>query len=516
MLGYGQPDRARDAAYNTSTTCVGHFSGRCRDSKGLPLLKTDALILGGHSGGPVLNRVGKVVGWNFKSLMNLSGGLRVFQRYAGWDGVHLEDGFTGRIDIPSGLNAFRPINECIRALNGLTLLDEDARRNLQGAIPKETHILGEGRDFDSRVERSLHRLQGRVAPASPARQLISLPQNHFLKTSKLHTTHNSVAHCAVSILMTPHDPTTIALTKASEYHTGTRTWIFDALVAWRAGRHKVFMLLGAAGVGKSVVLAELARLGGAIVQDRSTEVTPWTDTIMALHFFQHDDDHRRSAKVALKSIAEQLCRKLPAYRKALEEKELDRAEMEKCSLSTFFSRVLEEPLRGVLDDSADPLVVILDGLDECSEERELFDVIESQWHKLPLRLVLSSRCDGVVNKQEVLDRFRVEPKVLDANDEQNIADVRSYLEAKLKPLVVPKDYSAAVEELLERSEGLFLYLHFVEEEFEHLAELVRHGVDGRGLPTLDDVLRRNFPIGLNGVYKDWFARFHARVASIFF
>ena len=99
------------------------------------------------------------------------------------------------------------------------------------------------------------------------------------------------AHAVLPILKTNHNLTEIALSKASEYHLGTRAWIFDKLNAWHADpspkRSQVFALLGAAGVGKSVALAELTRLGGAItVQGRDTATTPWTDTVAALHFFQ--------------------------------------------------------------------------------------------------------------------------------------------------------------------------------------------------------------------------------------
>ena len=69
LLGYGQ-SLSGEGAERTSTTMRGHYAG-CYSSKGqVPgskqsgdWLKVDVTILSGHSGGPVVNRVGEVVGW---------------------------------------------------------------------------------------------------------------------------------------------------------------------------------------------------------------------------------------------------------------------------------------------------------------------------------------------------------------------------------------------------------------------------------------------------------------------
>ena len=64
MLGYGQ-DRADSGkgAERTATTMRGHFAGRYESNASGHWLKVDVRILSGHSGGPVVNCVGEVVGW---------------------------------------------------------------------------------------------------------------------------------------------------------------------------------------------------------------------------------------------------------------------------------------------------------------------------------------------------------------------------------------------------------------------------------------------------------------------
>mmetsp|Transcript_49793 Transcript_49793/g.138024 ORF Transcript_49793/g.138024 Transcript_49793/m.138024 type:complete len:282 (-) Transcript_49793:117-962(-) len=67
LLGYGQPSTGHTS---TVTPTRGIFSGRYIDESGRRTgewLKTDALLLSGHSGGPALNRIGEVIGWSVRS-----------------------------------------------------------------------------------------------------------------------------------------------------------------------------------------------------------------------------------------------------------------------------------------------------------------------------------------------------------------------------------------------------------------------------------------------------------------
>ena len=69
MLGYGQ-NASGSGAEQTATTMRGHYAG-CYSSNGqVPgslqsgdWRKVDMTILSGHSGGPIVNRIGEVVGW---------------------------------------------------------------------------------------------------------------------------------------------------------------------------------------------------------------------------------------------------------------------------------------------------------------------------------------------------------------------------------------------------------------------------------------------------------------------
>ena len=85
LLGYGQAGRGGPPA---ATNTRGVFAGACEHPITGHWLRTDALMLSGHSGGPLLNRRGEVVGWSVRS---------------GFDKVLNGDGFYA-----AGLNEVRP------------------------------------------------------------------------------------------------------------------------------------------------------------------------------------------------------------------------------------------------------------------------------------------------------------------------------------------------------------------------------------------------------------------------
>ena len=67
MLGYGQEAGTGAGQERTSTVTRGVASGGFLSTKTGRWLKTDVVVLSGHSGGPMVNRSGEVVGWAVQS-----------------------------------------------------------------------------------------------------------------------------------------------------------------------------------------------------------------------------------------------------------------------------------------------------------------------------------------------------------------------------------------------------------------------------------------------------------------
>lgn len=64
LLGYGRAGRGGPPS---ATNTRGVFAGRCEHPQTGSWLRTDALMLSGHSGGPLLNGRGEVIGWSVRS-----------------------------------------------------------------------------------------------------------------------------------------------------------------------------------------------------------------------------------------------------------------------------------------------------------------------------------------------------------------------------------------------------------------------------------------------------------------
>ncbi|CAK9014138.1 Vegetative incompatibility protein HET-E-1, partial [Durusdinium trenchii] len=325
------------------------------------------------------------------------------------------------------------------------------------------------------------------------------------------------------------DPLQVAREKSALYVEGTRAWALDEFRAW-ANRSasvwasdRVLVFVGPAGFGKSVLMARicdengllddddgadeassparkkkrrsiplLSMLGGKKTQEQTVV------KVRAAHFFKHDDQQACDLKTCLLSMANQLAAVLPAYREEIAK--LDKNEiLHGLGPAVLFDRLIAEPMSKVPEPS-ERVVVLLDALDEVTEADRgvLLHIVRNLWHtKTPewLGLVLSTRPEDPI--RDTLEVFR--PTVLQLDDERNLADLRHFLETRLRRHLahVDRDLERAVEILAERAEGLFLYAYFVDQT------LVGRESKVASLEELEEV----FPDGgIDDMYQSYFSR----------
>ncbi len=260
-----------------------------------------------------------------------------------------------------------------------------------------------------------------------------------------------------------------------------RQWLFDAVENWRRNTtldSRLFWIQGAPGVGKSAFAAQLTHTRG--------------DTVIAAQFCEWDKPDHRDAKRVVCSLAFQLATRLPDYRKLLltlpEITELDRK-----NPSELFQYLLVDPLRHVINGGRQRYLIVIDALDEAGEvERNpLVEMLARDAQLLPdwLGVVVTSRPEFDVK----ISLQALNPFPIDTASDSNRADIRDYLRRELAaPLQDRVDGDHLIEQILEKSEGVFLYV-------ERLC---------------DDVLRGNlvldhpeqFPQGLGGIFCQYFQR----------
>jgi hypothetical protein len=260
-----------------------------------------------------------------------------------------------------------------------------------------------------------------------------------------------------------------------------RDWLFDAIEQWRTAADRasrLFWIVGEPGVGKSAFAAHLTHFG--------------RDKVIAAQFVEWDKPDHRSAQRVIRSITFQLATRLPEYRKLLltlpEIKELDQKDP-----AELFDYLLANPLRTTIAGGRERHLIVIDGLDEAGEadHNPLVEMLSRNAQRLPdwIGLVLTSRPESAVKTP----LQGLNPSVLDTRTEANRNDICDYLRHELTlQLESRPDADRLVMQILEKSEGLFLYVERFCDDLQ------------RGHLSLDRP--EQFPQGLGGVFCQFFDR----------
>jgi len=265
-----------------------------------------------------------------------------------------------------------------------------------------------------------------------------------------------------------------------------RTWLFDSVERWRSGsddgaagsQSRLFWITGDPGVGKSAFAAQLTHTR--------------SDAVIAAQFVEWDKPDHRDAGRVIRSLAFQFATRLPDYRKLLltlpEIAELDRKDP-----AELFDYLLANPLRSVIGGGRERQLIVIDALDEAGEagRNPLVEMLARHATRLPdwLGLVVTSRRESAVKAP----LQGLNPFVLDTQTEANRADLRDYLRRQLAPqLHARSDADPLVEQILEKSEGVFLYV-------ERFCDDVQKNHLSLDRPE-------QFPQGLGGIFYQWFQR----------
>ena len=304
-----------------------------------------------------------------------------------------------------------------------------------------------------------------------------------IRQSQLHTDQEDEILKKLAKVDTQRDVTDYA----ARYLQGTRESFFAKVETWlddASSPNRVMVISGNAGMGKSVLAAEMCR--------RMQE----TGRLSGSHFCHHDKVRHRNPKVMLQSLACHLSCNLPEYKKALVE-QLRRnlgAEINDLEVGDLFELLFEEPLSRVTEPGFISLVV-LDALDESEYQgrNDLLDVIAKHFKKLPhwLRFLVTTRpeiniCDSLKD---------LKPLLLEPNDEENLKDIGLYFERNLSGLFEAENREMVLKDLVEKSEGVFLCAQF-------LVDFIKTNCSTLTLEELEKTL----PSGISSVYECYFQR----------
>ncbi|KAF5838041.1 WD40-repeat-containing domain protein [Dunaliella salina] len=281
---------------------------------------------------------------------------------------------------------------------------------------------------------------------------------------------------------------------------GTRQWLFDRVDKWletalNAGEdartlnhHRMFLLLAGPGMGKSVFSA---------VMEKKLEVKMQAGQRLVLvrHFFKVGEP-RAQGKAMVLCLALQLAEQLPGMATLLWLVAKEHGSADQLTLKDTFDKYLMEPLTALdKEHSAEQPVVVmlLDAIDEATDGaagcEPVTHLVGHQMSKLPawVKIVLTGR-------PQMESCFQAwEPEWIQPSAHENTEDMHKLLVAWLQQdgkIVSSSDFEAAVEVMLRKSEGQFIWAKFA---FDQL-----RGRVGCWTPA---EMEAELPSGLSGMYR---------------
>ena len=264
---------------------------------------------------------------------------------------------------------------------------------------------------------------------------------------------------------------------APKCHPGTRTSFLRRLSRWvKDAESSVHLtwLNGPAGAGKSAIARSLA------------EILDGEGLLAGSFFFFRTDSRRNSEKPLVATIAYQVAHSIPGALPHIVKAVEDDPMICSRSLRTQFKKLIADPIVHVsTSESFPPKLVLIDGLDECTDHMARSLILNTIFENLP-RLCASIKFLIVSRSEYDIQRtFESAPASLGQHidtlellgDLQAFEDVRVYLRdnfRRIKQTHPLKEYFTpdwpsdhAIERLVEKSSGHFIYASTVTKYIEN-------------------------------------------------
>ena len=284
---------------------------------------------------------------------------------------------------------------------------------------------------------------------------------------------------------------------AERRHPKTRKWLLDDFNRWfmNPGEMRAFVLLGDAGVGKSVMAGVLAQKYAA------------KGRLAAAFFCFNGDDTRNNPRYLLGTIACQLCKCNAQYSNFVGGEGgirscLGNSEM---GIQGLFTKLLQEPL-AKCSASCKRMLIVIDALDETKYESrdDFLDLIMHRFPLLPQWLVffITSRPEDTV--QVRLKEYNPCIKICAGNSEnlkfyqQHELDIRLYLEKSVDFSRLP----CSAEDVAKKCNGLFLFAYYIE-------RVLKDQLCSGKISQLTDL----FPGGIGEFFRQNFRRIFDKVGA---
>lgn len=182
-------------------------------------------------------------------------------------------------------------------------------------------------------------------------------------------------------------------------------------------------------------------------------------------FFKFGDSTKRSPAALLKSIGLQMARDVPVFRQEMAKLSREGVTLEKKDARFTWQKIFSSVLSRLVLPK--PFYWIIDALDESESPKVLLELLQSlPTFRTPIRVFIVSRKSELLSL--AFERLSISSSVdIIQNDgqENTTSDIRMYVEHELKYMRGTEALKLQVmENILERADGNFLWVHLVLEE----------------------------------------------------
>ena len=199
----------------------------------------------------------------------------------------------------------------------------------------------------------------------------------------------------------------------------TLKWLLKKVDDWflrKKNESSILVLEAGPGFGKSVFAAKLC------------EDFKKNGKLVACHFCDLSDSNLRNPMMMLQSLASQMCENIHGFKEKLFD-QLKRPH-EVSSLKDAFGVYLQNPLDELEIDEREPLLIVIDGLDESAadDKNDIVNLIANYFLDLPdcVKVLVTSRPEISLAKLRGIDEINIGNE--DAN---NDSDLSMYLRYSL-------------------------------------------------------------------------------------
>ena len=275
----------------------------------------------------------------------------------------------------------------------------------------------------------------------------------------------------------------------------TRKWLLKKVSDWFLGKKNessILVIKAGPGIGKSVFAAKLC------------EDFKKNAKLAACHFCDFSDSNLRNPMMMLQSLASQMCENVHGFK----EKLLDQLKRphEVSSLKDAFGVYLQNPLDELEFDEREPLLIVIDGLDESAsdDKNDIVNLIGNYFLDLPdcVKVLVTSRPEISLEKLRGIHEINI-----GNDDANNDSDLSMYLRHSLPGLSQRNENcdSAVLEQLVAICEGSFLYAFHVQ------CKLKKH--DNLNKMKFQEVVNM-VPKSLDSVYQTYFQRLEDELKAL--